>query len=118
MLARAERLHRQFFDVAPVAGALPAWEAPADVFEHGGELAICVALPGVAPDDIRITLRDAVLHVSGHRQLRVEPPSAVIRRLEIPHGRFERHIDLPAAGYAIETREVRHGCLHLRLRRP
>lgn len=117
MLARAERLHRQFFEVAPVSGSLPAWEAPADVFEHGSELSVCVALPGVAPEDVQVSLQDAVLYVAGVRQLRLEPRSAVIRRLEIPHGRFERRIDLPGVDYAIEARELRNGCVHLRLRR-
>jgi hypothetical protein len=41
----------------------------------------------------------------------------VIRRLEIPHGRLERRIDLPAAGYVLEACDAVHGCMRLQLRR-
>ena len=114
MLAQAERLHRQFFQVGEGPGA---WEAPVDVFEHGPELTVWVALPGVAPEHVAITLEGASLRVTGVRPLRVGPRSAVIRRLEIPHGRFERRIELPGRGYIIEAFEASHGCIQLRLRR-
>lgn len=114
MLAQAERLHRQFFQVGE---GQAAWEAPADVFEQGSELTVWVALPGVAPEHVAVTLEGASLRVSGVRPLRVGTRSAVIRRLEIPHGRFERRIELPDRSYVIEGFEASHGCIQLRLRR-
>jgi len=118
-LARTERLRQRFFEVTVGPGETEtAWEAPVDVFEHRGDLVVWVALPGVAPESVKIDLDDRTLFVSGFRALRVEPRSAVIRRLEIPHGRLERRIELPAPGYVIESRDAAHGCVRLCLRKP
>ena len=113
-LARTERLRRQFFEVTVEPGdAGPSWEAPVDVFEHHGGLVVWAALPGVAPESVEVDLSGRTLRITGFRALRVEPPSAVIRRLEIPHGRLERRIELPASGYVIEAREAVHGCMRI-----
>ena len=43
--------------------------------------------------------------------------TTVIRRLEIPYGRFERRLTLPAGHYELIEQACQHGCLMLRLRR-
>lgn len=117
-LARTERLRQQFFEIEADAGeSAAAWQAPVDIFENGRELLVWVALPGVAPEHVEIALDGATLHISGVRRLRIEPRSALIRRLEIPHGRLERRIELPSPGYALVACDARDGCLRLRLRR-
>ena len=117
-LARAERLHQQFFEIAVgPSDTAPAWEAPVDVFEHGGGLVVWIALPGVAPESVEVRLNGRTLLISAFRGLRVEPRSAVIRQLEIPYGRLERRIELPAQGYVLEARDAVHGCVRLSLRR-
>jgi hypothetical protein len=45
------------------------------------------------------------------------PGSLVIQRLEIPYGRFERLIALPAGRFGVARHEVRNGCLVLWLHR-
>ena len=118
VLARTERLRHQFFEVETASTSIGSgWQAPVDIFENGRELIVWVALPGVAPENVQIRLHGSTLSVSGFRSLRSEPRSAVIRRLEIPHGRLERHIDLPAAGYVLATSDALHGCMRLCLRR-
>jgi hypothetical protein len=42
---------------------------------------------------------------------------AMIHRLEIPHGLFERHIPLPAGRFELGRRELANGCLVLSLRK-
>lgn len=117
-LARTERLRQHFFEIeTDSTGAGSGWQAPVDIFEKGRELIVWVALPGVAPESVQIQLQGNMLCVSGFRSLRIESRSALIRRLEIPHGRLERRIDLPAAGYVLEARDSVHGCMRLCLRR-
>jgi hypothetical protein len=42
---------------------------------------------------------------------------AVIRRLELPYGRFERRVALPGGRYELEGRQLVNGCLQLALRK-
>ena len=109
---RAERLRRQFFHRSR---ATPAWEAPCDIFESNDALTIMIALPGVEPDQITVTLSAGVLIVSGEHPLPREAQDARIHRLEIPHGRFQRRIELPPARFEISGRHLANGCLMLQL---
>jgi HSP20 family protein len=112
-MERADRLQRQFFHQK-----LPHWEAPVDVFETEDGLTILIALPGVEPDDISVTLNAGSLTVRGQRRPPPElPRSARIHRMEIPYGRFERTIELPSAPFELSGRHCANGCLMLRLHR-
>jgi HSP20 family protein len=93
-MERAQRLHRQFFHRSP---ATPAWEAPCDIFESHETLTILIALPGVEPDQIKVTLDAGVLIVTGERPL------------------FQRRIELPPARFEISGRHLANGCLKLDL---
>jgi HSP20 family molecular chaperone IbpA len=116
VIERAERLHRQFFQCT-VSGHGPAWEPPVDIFETEVGLIVLVALPGVPPDQVRIEMETGVLRVTGMRPLPPTLRAATIQRLEIPHGRFERRIELPPGVYQADRREFAHGCLAISLRR-
>ena len=111
-MQRAERLRRQFFHRGPAA---PQWEAPCDIFETGEALIILVALPGVDVEKIEVTLAAGILVVRGERQLPAELRHARIHRMELPHGRFERRIELPPARFELSGRHLANGCLMLRL---
>jgi HSP20 family molecular chaperone IbpA len=113
-IERAQRLHRQFFHRRY---AMPYWEAPCDIFENERTLTILIALPGVGPEGIEVNLSAGVLIVSGERPLPPELEDARIHRMEIPHGHFERRIELPPARFEISGRQLAHGCLMVRLRK-
>lgn len=114
-LARAERLHQQFLNLQPLAGARePSWQPPIDVLETDREVLILIALPGVDPDEVVAAIDKGVLVVSGRRVLPAELRNARILRLELPQGRFERRIPLPIGRYSI-TRFAANGCVGLRL---
>lgn len=110
-LARAERLRQQFFSLQ--SGG-PSWEPPIDVLETEEEILILVALPGVDPDQVQAVIEDGVLAISGRRTLPAELRNAHIHRLELPQGRFERQIRLPAGRYVISRFAV-NGCIVFRL---
>jgi HSP20 family protein len=115
-LARAERLHRQMFQ-PPSATRRPAWEPPVDVLETEQEILILIALPGVAPDQVETVLEDGTLVVAGRRVLPPQLRTAVIHRLELPQGRFERRIPLPPGRYDAVRRTAGDGCLVISLRK-
>ena len=119
MIERAEQLHRQFFQ--PVASALPAanWEPPIDMFESEQGLTVIAALPGVDPADLSVSLEPGLLTVAGVRRQPASAHGAAIRRLEIPYGRFERRVRLPAARrWEVERSSLENGCLRLALIEP
>jgi len=109
---RADRLHRQFFHHSG-----PHWQAPIDVFETDDGLTILIALPGVELDSISVSLNAGTLTVRGERPLPGQLRNARILRMEIPHGHFERSIDLPPVPLELSGRHLANGCLMLQLRR-
>jgi HSP20 family molecular chaperone IbpA len=115
MIERAEQLHRQFFQPGIAAMQAANWEPPVDIYETERELSIVTALPGVEPQDLTVSVEGDVLVVAGVRRLPPAARGAAIRRLEIPHGRFERHIRLPAARLELSRSELAHGCLFISL---
>ena len=115
-IERAERLHRQFFQLA-VPSQRPTWEPPLDMYETAEVLWLIVALPGVPPEQLDVRFDSAALVIAGVRALPEFPRSAILHRLEIPYGRFERRIELPAGRFVLERHELIHGCLTLALRK-
>jgi HSP20 family protein len=117
MLARAERLHRDLFTPTR-STTMPAWEPPVDVLETEREVLVLVALPGVNPDHVQAVIEDTgVLVIAGMRVLPPELRTAVIHRLELPQGRFERRVRIPAGRYGDVRRASVDGCLVISLRK-
>ena len=114
MLQSAERLQRQFFQIG-ASGA--RWEPPVDVYQAGDDLWIFLALPGVPAGHMETVIEGATLIVQGERPLPAAARGARIHRLEIPYGRFERRITLPAGHYQVLQRVCENGCLVLGLRK-
>ena len=117
LLEEAERRHRRFFELLPSAATRqPVWEPPIDMFLLEGELHVFVAMPAIRAEDVSIELVPGGLRVRAESRLPVPAGHARILRLEIPYGRMERQIDLPAGRYELLAREFQDGCLQIRLR--
>ena len=115
MLERAQRMQRQFFRFGHIAEAHPRWEPPVDIVAYGTEVQIMIALPGVAPEHVSVRISDGVLSVTAIRPLPMTRETTAIHRLEIPYGRFERRVVLPAGEYRLMDQGCANGCLVLRL---
>lgn len=113
LLDQAERLQRQFFELS--AGARARWRPPVDVMETERALTVVVALPGVPADRIEVVIDGDVLLIAGHRPLPPELRGASLHRLELPHGRFQRAVELPPGHFRLSRQELRDGCLLLEL---
>jgi len=114
MLDRAERLRRQFF--RPAAGSRACvWEPPVDVYQTADTLWLVVAMPGVPPEAIEVSVQGSELVVQGDRALPPVARAGSVRRLEIPHGHFERRLALPPGSYRLAERHWQDGCLFLGL---
>lgn len=112
-LARAERLHRQFFQPRRPG----TWEPPVDILETEREVLLFFALPGVSIDKVEAIIDGADLVVAGMRVLPPQLRTAIIHRIELPQGRFERRVRLPAGRYRDILRAAADGCLVITLRK-
>jgi HSP20 family molecular chaperone IbpA len=115
MLARVDRLHREFFRPVGSASRQPAWEPPVDILETVREVLVFVALPGVDTEQVEAAIDGADLVIAGTRLLPRELRTAVIHRLELPQGRFERRVRLPGGRYRNVRRSAADGCLLITL---
>ena len=115
VLDHAERLQRQFLRYTGPGVDAAVWEPPVDIHETSDGLSLLFALPGVDSEDIEITLEPNALTVSALRPLTLTNRDSVIRRLEIPHGRFVRRIALKGARMEVADTRYVNGCLEVRL---
>jgi len=118
LLERADRLQHRFFRLQRSGQACPSWEPPVDVFEVEDELIVLVALPGVRPQELEVLMEASTLIIRGLRPIPAICRNALISRLEIPHGAFERRIGLPPGEFELRQQVLRDGCLGLTLARP
>src|SRR5262249_52740371 len=81
-----------------------------DIHETADGLILLFALPGVAAEDIEVRLERTALTVSALRRVRLAERGALIRRLEIPHGRFVREIALSGPGIEAAHRAAAVAC--------
>jgi len=112
IVARADRLHREFFRPAPAG-----WEPPVDLLENAEELILIAALPGVRVADVDLVISRSELAIIGTRRLPVLLGPTRVHRMELPHGRFERRVALPPGTYELVRRDLVDGCLTVVLRK-
>lgn len=119
MLEEADRLQRRFFTRAETRGRpVAVWEPPLDVFSDGDDIWLFFAVPGVSADQVEVNVDETgAIIVRGERGLPRPALSGSIRRLEIPHGRFERRVPLPPGRFELFARQFDRGCLVVGLRR-
>jgi HSP20 family molecular chaperone IbpA len=115
MLARTERLHRSLFQLSGASARQPHWEPPVDIFETEDEVLVLAALPGVAEEQVEAMIDGGCLIIVGERTFPDAMKIAVIHRLELPQGRFERRVPLPPGRYGQITRKTQNGCLRISL---
>ena len=74
-----------------------AWTPTVDVFEDKENLKIVMELPGVTPEDVKISLENQVLTIQGEKRQVAEESSERWHRYERSYGSFERMFTLPSS---------------------
>lgn len=115
VLDRADRMQREFVRYVGPSADAAVWEPPVDIQESAEGLQLVFALPGVNPEHIEVRLDRNALSVSASRPARLGGPGSVVRRIEIPHGRFIRRIPLLGTHLRISDTRYVNGCLEIRL---
>lgn len=98
------------------ARALPDWSPSADISETEKEYLIRAELPAVKREDVKVTLDQGLITISGERRQLKEENSEKFHRVESFHGSFSRSFTLPEniAADAISC-ESRDGVLTIHL---
>ncbi len=102
-LAEARHLSRaldQAFNAWPFTtgadGAASGWVPLTDIFEDAGGLKIVTELPGLKPEDVRLTLENRTLTIKGEKRQVAEEKTTKVHRYERSYGSFERSFSLPS----------------------
>lgn len=107
-----DRLLSDFFDQGD--GSIRSFAPPTDLYETEDAYVVESELPGFSREDIRVSLEDGTLSISGRRE---EPGEGKdYRRRERAAGRFERRFRLPRSVKAedVEAR-MENGILLVRV---
>jgi HSP20 family protein len=73
-----------------------AWTPNVDIREDKDHITITMDVPGVRPDDVKISLENQVLTVAGEKQAFQQEKDERWHRWERHYGRFERTFTLPS----------------------
>ena len=91
------------------------WTPAVDIRETEDEYQIDVELPAVAAEDVKVTVKDGVLAVTGERRYEKESKGKV-HRVERRYGTFMRSFRLPEN---VDERRIdaasKNGVLHLKI---
>ena len=119
--SRLGRLFDEAFRSWPVVGQedgnslVGQWVPPVDVFEDKDGVQIVAELPGVKPEDVKISLENNLLTIRGEKRQSAEEKTDRVHRYERYYGVFERSFTVPStvdadhikAGYDLGVLTVR-----------
>ncbi len=114
-----DRLFDSFFhgDTTDATSAFTsAWIPAVDIAERENDFVVKMELPGVAKEDVRITMQDDILTIRGEKKQEKESKGSEFRRVERSYGSFQRSFTLPASVKAGEIdASFSDGVLHVTL---
>ena len=82
------------FGLGAPAGA-PGYEPTLDIAEAAGEWRIAAELPGVAPQDVEVSVTENVLTIRGEKKHAPNVEGENVRRDERRYGKFVRSLEFP-----------------------
>ncbi|MCE9520756.1 MAG: Hsp20/alpha crystallin family protein [Verrucomicrobia bacterium] len=92
------------------------WMPLVDIAEDDKEYVITAELPEVKKDDVRVTVENGVLIISGERKFEKEEKNKKYHRVERSYGSFARTFALPDDGDAAKVNaEFKDGLLKVRV---
>jgi HSP20 family protein len=102
--------------LAPVLpGTVSSWPE-IDVADEKKEYVVVAELPGVKKEDVKVSVHNGVLTISGERKSSAPPENSSWIRNERPTGKFSRSVELPEEVQAnAVSAELSDGLLKVRL---
>jgi HSP20 family protein len=92
------------------------WAPLVDISEDEKEFVLKAELPGLKREEVKVTVEEGVMTISGERKAEKEEKTRKYHRIERSYGRFERTFALPEkADPAKVTAEFKEGVLQVHL---
>jgi HSP20 family protein len=115
-----QRLNRLFDEAFLPLGAEPfsmaEWSPSCDIYETENEIVVKAEIPGVKKEDVKLSVRDNVLTLSGERKFEEETKKENYVRVERGYGSFTRSFTLPFYADAKKiSAEFKDGLLEVKL---
>ena len=119
-LVLQDRINRLFSDAYGGEEGLMnkgSWIPPVDIFQNGkDELVLKAELPDMKREDIKITIDNDTLTISGEKKVTDEVKEEQFHRIERHYGSFSRSFSLPPTVDPTKvSAEYKNGVLTLRL---
>ena len=122
-LRQLEEMHNRmdrFFGRWPMpekeALLMTEWAPRVDVMETEKELLLKAELPEVKKEEVKVTVENGILSITGERKFEKEEKEKKYHRIERAYGRFERSFGLPkGTDPAKITSEFKEGVLTVHL---
>jgi HSP20 family protein len=80
------------------------WAPSVDISETDTEFLVRAELPAVKKEDVRITVEENMLTISGERKQKTEEKKERLHRIETVYGKFSRSFSLPGN---VDTASIR-----------
>ena len=95
---------------------LTDWLPPVDITEDSKECTIKAELPGLSKENVKVTVEDRVLEITGERKQEKEEKDKKYHRIESSYGSFRRSFTLPedSSGEKVSA-EFKDGVLKVHL---
>lgn len=74
-----------------------SWSPRVDISETNDEYIVRAEIPGVSKDDVKITIKDDILTISGEKKQEKETKGENFHRVERVYGSFSRSFVLPGS---------------------
>jgi HSP20 family protein len=96
--------------------AVADWAPVVDISEDDKEFVIRAELPGLKREEVKVTVEDGVLSITGERKTEKEEKNKKFHRVERSYGSFLRSFTLPEGADATKVNaEFNDGVLNVRL---
>lgn len=113
-----DRLFETFFGTQPQTTE-DFWRPAIDIEENNGNLMVRAEIPGMNKENIKVSVKEDMLKISGERKQENETKEKTFHRIERSYGKFERIIRLPSEVDADKVKaSYKDGVLNVTLPKP
>ena len=98
----AQRMFNRLFDqsftgwpFSQDATLTSSWAPACDIFEDKDGIKILAEVPGLAPEDVKLSMENNTLTIRGEKKQVAEEKTERVHRYERSYGVFERSFELP-----------------------